>query len=46
MKPTPTLMFTDVYSQMTPHLERQLSTMRAHVNQYRENYPLDRFEDF
>ena len=44
LKPNPELMFTDVYDEMTPELKKQLSSMKEHVQLYKENYPLGNFE--
>jgi 2-oxoisovalerate dehydrogenase E1 component alpha subunit len=40
-KPSPDLMFTDVYKEFTPHLQKQYEQMRRHVQQYKDHYPLD-----
>ncbi|XP_071490754.1 2-oxoisovalerate dehydrogenase subunit alpha, mitochondrial-like [Diadema antillarum] len=44
-KPSPSLMLTDVYEEMPPHLQNQLEEMKKHVEQYKEHYPLDMYED-
>lgn len=43
-KPNPELMFTGVYKDMPPHLQKQQAAMKQHVSQYKEHYPLDLFE--
>ena len=43
-KPNPEYLFTDVYDKMPPHLEEQLAEMKAHVQQYKEHYPLENHE--
>ena len=45
LKPNPELMFTDVYDEMTPELNRQLSSMKDHLQIYKENYPMGNFEE-
>lgn len=45
-KPSPSLMMTDVYEEMPPHLEQQLEELKKHVEQYKDHYPLDQFEEF
>ncbi len=45
-KPSPNLLFTDVYDQMTPQLEKQLKEMKDHVTNYKEQYPIDQYEKF
>lgn len=44
LKPNPDLLFTDVYEEMTPGLNKQRESMWRHVQQYKEHYPLDLFE--
>jgi len=41
-KPSPDLLFTDVYDQLPKHLEEQQKLMKDHVMKYKENYPLDK----
>lgn len=43
-KPNPELMFTDVYDEMPPHLEKQLQAMKDHVAKHKEHYPLDQYD--
>lgn len=43
-KPSPDLLFTDVYKEMEPHILKQQQAMKAHVMNYKEHYPLDKFE--
>ena len=37
-------MFTDVYDQVTPRLEKQRKEMWQVVNKYKEHYPVDLHE--
>ncbi|XP_075956391.1 2-oxoisovalerate dehydrogenase subunit alpha, mitochondrial [Anarhichas minor] len=43
LKPSPELMFTDVYQEMTPNLNKQRDSMWRHLQQYKEHYPLDQY---
>ena len=43
-KPNPSLMFTEVYSELPAHLQKQKEQMWSHVRNYPSNYPLDKFE--
>jgi len=43
-KPSPTNLFTDVYDDVPPHLQRQMEHMKKHVNLYKEHYPLDSYQ--
>ena len=43
-KPSPDLLFTDVFQEMTPPLEKQLKEMKEHVTKYSEHYPLGSHE--
>lgn len=43
LKPHPDLLFSDVYEEMTPNLNKQKEAMWRHVQQYKEHYPLDLF---
>lgn len=43
-KPPVTEMFADVYDQMPPRLEKQLKSMKEHVEKYKSEYPLDAHE--
>jgi len=45
-KPSPDLLFTDVYDQLPLHLKKQQQEMSAHVKAYQEHYPLDKHESF
>lgn len=40
-KPPVRDLFTDVYKEMPPHLETQMQYMLKHVEQYRDQYPVD-----
>uniref|UniRef100_W5NA50 2-oxoisovalerate dehydrogenase subunit alpha n=1 Tax=Lepisosteus oculatus TaxID=7918 RepID=W5NA50_LEPOC len=44
LKPHPELLFTDVYHDDPPHLQRQREAMWRHVQTYKEHYPLDQYE--
>ena len=44
LKPKVDLLFSDVYQEMTPNLEKQKDAMWKHVQQYKEHYPVDLFE--
>uniref|UniRef100_A0A8D3E8L2 2-oxoisovalerate dehydrogenase subunit alpha n=1 Tax=Scophthalmus maximus TaxID=52904 RepID=A0A8D3E8L2_SCOMX len=44
LKPSPELLFTDVYQEMTPNLDKQRQSMWRHVQQYKEHYPLDLYD--
>lgn len=43
-KPSPSLMFSDVYAQTPPNLVKQEEEMRAHVEKYKEHYPVDKYD--
>ncbi|KAG8542067.1 hypothetical protein GDO81_027548 [Engystomops pustulosus] len=45
-KPKPNIehMFSDVYSEMPPHLRKQEESLRKHLKVYGEHYPLDNYE--
>jgi len=43
-KPSPSLLFTDVYKEVPPHLQKRLKEMKDHVTKYKEHYPLSRHE--
>lgn len=43
-KPNPSLMFSEVYSELPAHLQKQKEQMWSHVHNYPSNYPLDKFE--
>ena len=45
LKPNPSLMFSEVYSEMPSHLQKQKEQMWSHVHKYPSNYPLDKFEN-
>jgi len=42
-KPSPVVLFDDVYDQLPAHLQRQRDEMKQHVLQYRDHYNLDNF---
>ncbi|XP_064359028.1 2-oxoisovalerate dehydrogenase subunit alpha, mitochondrial isoform X2 [Dromaius novaehollandiae] len=44
LKPSPQLLFSDVYREMPPHLRKQQAALARHLQQYGEHYPLERFE--
>ncbi|KAK2848313.1 hypothetical protein Q7C36_009995 [Tachysurus vachellii] len=44
LKPNPELIFTDVYKDLTPQLDKQKESMVRHLQQYKEHYPLDQHE--
>lgn len=44
LKPNPELLFTDVYQEMIPSLNKQRESLWRHVQQYKEHYPLDLYE--
>jgi len=44
-KPSPELLFTDVYDELLPHIEEQMEEMKRHVTQHADHYPLKSFED-
>lgn len=44
-KPNPSYMFSDVYSRMPPSLERQMKAQWAHVNKYKDQYPVEIFDN-
>ncbi|KAM6288797.1 2-oxoisovalerate dehydrogenase subunit alpha, mitochondrial [Aegotheles albertisi] len=43
-KPSPQLLFSDVYREMPPHLRRQRAALERHLQHYGEHYPLEHFE--
>ena len=43
-KPSPVVMFDDVYDELTTHLQQQRDELKKHLSQYRDQYPLDSFE--
>ncbi|NWI98901.1 ODBA dehydrogenase, partial [Crypturellus undulatus] len=43
-KPSPRLLFSDVYEEMPPHLQRQQAALARHLRRYGEHYPLQHFE--
>uniref|UniRef100_T1IQP4 2-oxoisovalerate dehydrogenase subunit alpha n=1 Tax=Strigamia maritima TaxID=126957 RepID=T1IQP4_STRMM len=44
-KPAPELLFTDVYDELTPHLQEQMDEMKRHVSKHADHYPLKNFEE-
>ncbi|CAH1793114.1 unnamed protein product [Owenia fusiformis] len=46
IRPNPEYMFEDVYDTMPPHLQEQFNEMKEHVANYREHYPLEKYEKF
>ncbi|XP_036393138.1 2-oxoisovalerate dehydrogenase subunit alpha, mitochondrial [Megalops cyprinoides] len=45
LKPRIDLLFTDVYQELPPHLEKQKQAMWRHLKQYKEHYPLRIYEE-
>jgi len=43
-KPSPVVMFDDVYSELPTHLQRQRDELKQHLTQYGDHYSLDNFE--
>ena len=43
-KPNPELLFSDVYKDMPKHIEKQLHSMKDHVNMYKEHYPTENYD--
>lgn len=43
-KPSPSLMFSDVYAEIPSNLVEQEKQMRQHVEKYKEHYPVDRYD--
>ena len=43
-KPSPVVMFDDVYDELPTHLQQQRDELKKHLTQYRDQYPLDSFE--
>ncbi|XP_053908853.1 2-oxoisovalerate dehydrogenase subunit alpha, mitochondrial isoform X2 [Cuculus canorus] len=43
-KPSPQLLFSDVYRELPPHLRRQRAALERHLQLYGEHYPLEHFE--
>ena len=43
-KPSPVVMFDDVYSELPTHLQRQKDELKQHIAQYQDHYALDNFE--
>lgn len=44
LKPCPTTLFTDVYDQLTPNLEKQQKAMLEHLEVYGDKYNLSAYE--
>ncbi|XP_069500490.1 2-oxoisovalerate dehydrogenase subunit alpha, mitochondrial isoform X2 [Ambystoma mexicanum] len=44
LKPKPELMFSDVYAEMPPHIQKQQESLHRHLKIYGEHYPLDLYE--
>ncbi|KAH0631508.1 hypothetical protein JD844_005855 [Phrynosoma platyrhinos] len=44
LKPKPQLLFSDVYSDMPWHIQKQQESLERHLKQYGEHYPLDHYE--
>lgn len=43
-KPSPSLLFSDVYQEMPTQLRKQQEALARHLQTYGEHYPLDHFE--
>lgn len=43
-KPSPSLLFSDVYQEMPAQLRKQQEALARHLQTYGEHYPLDHFE--
>uniref|UniRef100_A0A8V5GMR2 2-oxoisovalerate dehydrogenase subunit alpha n=1 Tax=Melopsittacus undulatus TaxID=13146 RepID=A0A8V5GMR2_MELUD len=43
-KPSPHLLFTDVYRELPLHLRRQQGALLQHLRRYRQHYPMELFE--
>lgn len=43
-KPSPSLLFSDVYQEMPAQLRKQQESLARHLQTYGEHYPLDHFE--
>ncbi|XP_032469151.1 2-oxoisovalerate dehydrogenase subunit alpha, mitochondrial isoform X4 [Phocoena sinus] len=44
LKPSPSLLFSDVYQEMPTQLRKQQESLARHLQTYGEHYPLDHFE--
>ncbi|KAK1330166.1 hypothetical protein QTO34_010352 [Cnephaeus nilssonii] len=44
LKPSPSLLFSDVYQEMPAQLRKQQESLARHLQTYGEHYPLDHFE--
>ncbi|KAB0403105.1 hypothetical protein E2I00_009898 [Balaenoptera physalus] len=44
LKPSPNLLFSDVYQEMPTQLRKQQESLARHLQTYGEHYPLDHFE--
>ncbi|OWF40037.1 2-oxoisovalerate dehydrogenase subunit alpha, mitochondrial-like [Mizuhopecten yessoensis] len=40
-RPNPEFLFTDVYDDVPPHLQKQMDEMKQHVAKYPQHYPVD-----
>lgn len=45
-KPSPNYLFTEVYKEVPPHLQKQSKEMKEHVTKHAQHYPLDRHDPF
>jgi len=43
-KPSPVIMFDDVYDELPSQIRRQREEMKQHIMQYGGHYPVDSFE--
>lgn len=43
-KPSPYLLFSDVYQEMPTQLRKQQESLARHLQTYGEHYPLDHFD--
>lgn len=40
----PMEMFMDVYDKPTRNIEKQMKEFKDHINEYKDHYPLDKYE--
>ncbi|KAJ6663535.1 hypothetical protein lerEdw1_009614 [Lerista edwardsae] len=46
LKPSPQLLFSDVYCETPWHIQKQQDSLERHLKQYGEHYPLGQFDKF